>query len=459
MEFPYGKASFAILVLALSAGTILLGVGVSEKVETKPDLILATFTPEHAAIYRETIPAFERENHVKIQLDLVDQRALQNRLEAALEAGAPVPDMVELIDATLGVFTKGPIEDVELTDLTQKLHDTGLYDRIVKSRFEKWSSRGHIYALPHDVHPAFLCYRSDLVKQLGIDVDTLTTWDEFARVGREITKSSTKDGVVQHYMIDLPADGGDAVRLMLLQRGGALLDKNGDAAFDSEQAAAVVLYYVRATEGAGRFSFPCGWGQPLSRAMLDGLCLFYICPDWRTLQFEMNVPELSGKLELMQLPAWEPGGLRTSTWGGTGLMFPKSCRNFDLAWKLAMYLYYDPKQLGPRFSHMNILPPLKDSWTMPQFREPRPFWCGQPIGEMFIEAAPLVPSETVNAYISDARDKFGEAYTSAADYYANHGEDGFEPFVRSELKRCANDVRRRIAHNVFLAKPTHVEAK
>jgi arabinosaccharide transport system substrate-binding protein len=457
MEFPYGKAPLAILLLAVLMCIMLGSIGVTEEVQVKPDLVYATFSKEHAEIYRNALPAFEKANNCHIQIQLVDQRALQNRLESAMEAGADVPDMVEILDGTLGVFTKGPIEDVGFTDLTEKVHQTGLYDKIVQSRFIKWSSRGHIFALPHDVHPGTLCYRADLVKQMGIDVDKLTTWDEFAKVGREVVKNSTdKNGIIKHYMIDLPADGSDSLKLLLLQNGGRLIDENGQAAFDSDAALETVLWYVHATQGKDRFSFPCGWGQTLAKAMTDGLCLFYVCPDWRTAQFQADEPNLSGKLKLMKLPAWQPGGIRTSTWGGTGLTFPKTCRNFDLAWKLAMYFYYVPEQLGPRFEKMNILPPLKDAWTQPEFSYPRPFFSGQPIGKLFIELAPQVPSETVSPYITDARDKFSESYSDCTLYYQDHGDDGLREYAKADLKRCADQVRVIINRNVFLSGPQGV---
>jgi hypothetical protein len=37
-------------------------------------------------------------------------------------------------------------------------------------------------------------------------------------------------------------------------------------------------------------------------AMIDGLCLFYFCPDWRSNRIELEIPSLSGKLALMPLP-------------------------------------------------------------------------------------------------------------------------------------------------------------
>lgn len=449
MEFPYGKASLFILLLALVTGGALVVASMRDQNE-RPDLIFATFTKEHAEAYKPAIAQFERENNCHIQLQVVNSSALQGRLQSALQVGAEVPDMVELLDGSMGFFCKGPIEDVGFHDLTGKLKSTGLYDRLVQNRFTKWSSRGHIFALPHDVHPVMLAYRSDLVKDLGIDINQLTTWDKFVEVGQTITRDKNGDGVIDQYMMDFPSDGGDALMLLLLQRGGGIFNSDGEVTFDSELAVDVVCWYVKQTAGDKRISFPAGWGQNFAQSVSDGLCLFYICPDWRTNQFQMDVPLMKGKLGLMPLPAWKEGGIRTSTWGGTGLAFPKQCRNFDLAWKLAMYLYYDKEQLGPRFARTNILPPLREAWSEPQFDEPREFFGGIKIGRAYANLADSVPKEQSSPYIGGAMGKFREAFANAVIYYKEHGESGLREYTRGELKRCADNIRTVIKRNVFI---------
>ena len=219
MDFPFGKAPLAILLLAAISGVAVLIFGASAAPSAgRPDLIFATFTKEHAVAYANAIAEFERQNHVRVQVQVVSQPALQGRLQSSMAVGAAVPDMVELLDGTLGVFTMGPVEDVGFVDLTPRVRAAGLMEKLVTSRFGKWSSRGHVFALPHDVHPVMLAYRRDLVESLGIDVNTLTTWDEFARVGREVvTKDMDGDGVADRYMLDLPSDGGDVLRFMFGQ--------------------------------------------------------------------------------------------------------------------------------------------------------------------------------------------------------------------------------------------------
>ena len=455
MEFPYGRAPLGILLLAILAGTLLPLSG-STKSEQPYDLIFVTFTKEHAAAYLVALPAFEKANNCRVQIQVVDDRALQSRLQSAMQVGADVPDMVELQDGFMSFYTKGRLEDVQFVDLTDRLKTSGgLYDQLVKNRFSKWQSRGRIFALPHDVHPTMLAYRKDIVEKLGIDVGKLTTWDEFSRVGRElVAKQRAADGTVEHYMIDMPTDGTNIMPLLALQRGASMFDEAGDCRLDDEAFVDVVCWYVKQIQGKDRIAFPCGYGQNLSKAMIDGLALFYCAPDWRTMQFEFDIPSVKGKMGLMPMPAWEPGGRRTSTWGATGLAFPRRGRNFELAWKLAMYLYYDPPQLGPRFAQTNILPPLKSAWSQPEFHAVKEFW-GCSLGEAYIALADDVPAAPSNAYHYDGINKLSKAFTKASNHYAKHGDAGLRECAQRELKASAEELRSVMRRNAFLrdAKP------
>jgi arabinosaccharide transport system substrate-binding protein len=449
-EFPLGRAALAMgVTMVASALALLFSAG--GRSAPRPDLVYATYSPEHAAAYGPVIARFEKQYGVTVQVQVVDVKAMADRLQAAMQVGAAVPDMVELLNGTLGTFTQGPIGDVKLVDLTDRVAGDDLYRRVVRSRFAVWTDRGHVFALPHDLHPVMLAYRRDLVAALGIDVSQLTTWDAFAAVGRTLRdRHLPGDAVARRYMMDLPYDGGDAIKVLLLQRGGGLFDTAGRVTFDSDIAVDTVCWYVRQTRGDNPVGYGCGGGQALARAMLDGLCLFYMCPDWRARQFELDTPSLAGKMALMPMPAWEPGGRRTSTLGGTGLAITAGCKNVDLAWRLAMALYYDPAQVAARYPETEILPPLRAAWTYPELAVPNPFYSDQRIGLAYAALGPDVPEEHGSAYTGAANAKMSEAFSNAALYYATHGEAGLRPYTAGELKRCADQVRRIMRHNVFL---------
>jgi arabinosaccharide transport system substrate-binding protein len=450
MSFPYGKAAFWIMVLALVSGAGVLAMSSHRDDERPPDLVLVSFAKNHIESYMPTIRKFEAEKGIKVEVQIKEYRAIQQRLQAAFQVGAEVPDMVEIPNGSLGSFARGPLEEVGFVDLTDLIKSTGLYDKVVRSRFSIWTSRGRIFALPHDVHPAGLVYRRDIVERLGIDVNKLDTWEEFCRVGREIvTKDLNGDGVNDRYMIDLNIGGEDYLRAFLLQRGTGIFNEQSDVIFDNEEAVQVTCWYVRQLTGKDRIAFSAGWGQNLAQCMNDGLALFYFAPDWRTYSFQQEVPGLSGKLALMPMPAWEKGGRRVTTWGGTGLAITKACKNFDLAWELAQRLYYDPKELGLRFGKTNIIPPLQSAWDLPEFQEQRPFYSNQRLGEIFSKMAPDTPPDYVTPFTGTASGKLNEAYQNIRLYYERNPDADLEAYARTELKRCADRVRQVIARNAF----------
>ncbi|MGC4067567.1 MAG: extracellular solute-binding protein [Polyangiaceae bacterium] len=136
-------------------------------------------------------------------------------------------------------------------------------------------------------------------------------------------------------MIDLPHSGSYGIVTLMLQRGGQLFDERGVPAFANDITAEDIRAYLEMTLGKQKIAYDCGWGQPLFKAITDGLALFYITPDWRSYNYQTDLPKLAGKMALMPLPAWEKGGRRTSVWGGTGLVITRRTKRPDLAWELA----------------------------------------------------------------------------------------------------------------------------
>ncbi len=455
MEFPLGKAPLWILIATVVAGVAVLGGRLTARVDA-PDLVLATFSRTHVEFYEKAVPAFEREHGVKVQIQLVDMRALTSRLQAAMIAGTEVPDLVEIEKGAMGYFTKGPLDDIGFVDLTDRLREEGLFDLMVESRFSLWTTRGRTFALPHDVHPVMLAYRRDIVEKLGIDVNAIRTWDDFTEMGRRITADVDGDGVVDRYALDLPTAGTEVLETLILQRGGAIFDAAGEVAFDSPVVADTICWYVRQTTGASRISFPAGWGQTMSQILLDGLVVFYVAPDWRTKQYEVDAPGVSGKMALMPLPAWEEGGRRVSTWGGTGLAITKGSKHPELAWEFAKHIYLDPTDVGARFLATNIISPLKAAWASPAYDAPNAFYSNQPIGRLFADLAPATPASYGAPYALLATSKLGEVFIDASIYYAKNQDVGLREFVTTALATKADEVRRVAGRNAFLF-PTPTE--
>ena len=439
--FPFGLAPFLIFVLGISAALWLVVHPVAKKTST---LTLWTFADIHARAYEKAVPSFEKQHPgTKVAVQLVAGVAVTSRLRAAFWADLDVPDLVEVEISSAGTFFRGKIDDLGFVDWTPWLKKTGYYERIVKTRFAPYMAKGRIFGLPHDVHPVMLAYNRERFEELGIDPARLETWDDFIREGRRVTKKG------ERYMIQLSDNNASSLEVLLFQRDGGYFDADGTLIMDNEVAAETVAWYIPLVAGKHLIGNDIGGRDVFTKAIEEGILLSFICPDWRSKGAETHIGSMHGKMALMPLPAVRKGGRRTSTWGGTMLGITRKCQNKALAYKLAEHLYLNPEDLAARFRELNILPPLKDAWTLPAFDEPRPYWSGQPIGRLYAELAEDVPPQYTSPFIGLAKGKMGEVVSASAAYYRKHGGEGFEAFVRTRLKEAADYVRTQMKRNPF----------
>jgi arabinosaccharide transport system substrate-binding protein len=441
-RFPYGASAAVMAGLAVASGAYL-----AARRGQKPryDLRLWTFAKPHGDAYLKMLPDFLRKHPgVSVDIQIVAGEAVTSRLQAAFWSNLDVPDLAEVEISWAGSFFRGRLESIGFRDLTERIHQTGLWERIVQARFAPYTTRGRIFGIPHDVHPVMLAYRRDLVEKLGIDVERLRTWDEFVEVGRRVTVPGKR------FMMELPPEGLSALEVMLFQRGGGYFDAQGNCTLDNEIAVETMRYYAPLVAGKHRIGNDLGGGQIFTRALEDGYYLFMVAPDWRTKSIEQDVPKVAGRMALMPLPAFYPGGRRTSTWGGTMIGITKRCADPDLAWELIMHLYLNKEALAEQFRGTNILPPARDLWDHPAYDEPRPFWSNQPLGRLYANLAPETPPQYTSPYIGLAKAKLSEALIACVRYYDRYGVRGFDGFVRQQMARAAAEVRRQMRRNPYL---------
>lgn len=439
--FPYGRAALSILVLALLSGCWLALARPPKKTAT---LTMWTFAKPHYEAYLKAAKSFEADHPgITVDVQLVSNDAVTTRLQAAFWANLDVPDLVEVEISSAGSFFRGPLEHIGFSDLTDRIHQSGLWDRMVRARFAPYTSRGRIFGLPHDVHPVQLAYNRELLERLGVDPRKIETWDDFIRVGRQVTIPGKR------YMIEFGDSDNTQIETCLFQRGGGYFSPDGKCILDDEAAVETMKWYVPLVAGKGAIGNTLGGGQILTKAVEEGYLVCLIAPDWRTKSLEETIPRMSGKMALMPFPALKPGGRRTSTWGGTMLGITRRCRDQDLAWQFAMHLYTDKSQLGERFRGTNILPALRAAWDQPAFRERRPFWSNEALGTSYAKLAPDVPYQYTSPFILTAKPKLGEALVDCVQYYRANGDAGFDEFVRRRLHQSATEIRQMIARNPY----------
>lgn len=401
------------------------------------------------ADWNQAHPAKQRFN-----ITLLNAVALERRMLAGFLAGTPVADMME---THLGIAAKaflGPVKNIGFVDLTERLHREGIYDRINTPSFAPYTSRGHIFGLPHDVHPVLLTYRSDLVEAAGIDVSGIETWADYFRVMSPLMQDFDGDGRPDRYLLNAWDTRGDVAIMLILQAGGRLFDQNDYPTVNDPINAEVLARLVTWITGPKRVCIDVPTNTSSGyRQLLDGVVIGTMTPDWMVGTWKLENPRLGGKLKLMPLPAWEKGGRRTSVAGGTMIGIAKTSQNIDLSWQFAKYLYLSPKLAEHMFRTTSIISPVKTLWSQPFYDEPDPYFSGQPSGRMFIQQAPDVPPRSSSPYTTDA----GERVTSALiDLRAYADRNGIydETRLRLEAQRLLDrqeaSLKRLIGRNQFL---------
>ncbi len=441
------------LVLLLALGSTLLIAFLP--IAPRPGMDLWVFDRNHAETANLIAADWNRAHpEIPVQVSLLAGGAIQARMLSAFYSDTPVGDMIEVERSMIGQIFAGPIEDVGFTDLTGRLNCGGLRDKINAPSFSPWTRQGHVFGLPHDVHPVMLLYRSDLVEAAGIDVSQIETWDDYFRLMRPLQVDLDGDGRPDRYLLASSPTNLFNHELLLMQAGGGFFDANARPTLNAPLNARVIARLATWYAGPGRVTNEATAGTASAlRLILDGYVVGILCPDWMAGTLRTSLPELAGKFKFMPLPAWEKGGRRTSVLGGTMLGITKASPHQEAAWAFAQQLYLSPTTAARLFEHALIVTPIKANWSAAIYDRPDPYFSKQPVGRMFINLAPDVPVRTSSPFYTQAQGAFNLAVIQLCHYTdAHHISDPalLVPEAQRLLDGAQAELLRLIHRNIFL---------
>ncbi len=448
-----------VLLLAVTSSLAILAWPKPQR----EGLVFWTFTRHHALMYEPVIDARNKRQpdatqdaiaNEPIQLFTISTGALIRRTQAGFWAQTPTADLIEVERSMTGQFFAGPVEEIGFHDLTDILAADGIDQRLNPPSFSPWTSRGRVFGLPHDVHPVLLCYRADLVEAAGIDVTEIETWDDFERIMSPLIGDLDGDGTNDRYLLGLWYTGAMDIETLLLQAGGGTFDEHGRSIIHSQANARVITRIISWCFGPNRIAIDAPEFSPSGNQLkLEGRVVAALMPDWLAGVWMNDLQDLSGKLKLMPIPAWEPGGRRTSVMGGTMLAIPRTTQNFDAAWDFAKELYLSPQLARQLFESNHIISPVVDLWDEPFYAEPQPFFSGQQSGLLYTQQAPHVPHRTSSPYHQAAMARIMDTIIALKDYAQSNDiytPDDLMPEAMGLLAETEQRVLREMQRNVFL---------
>ena len=453
MSFHLGKPILVMVILAIISGVVVL----RRSAAPGADLTVWVFAQSHAESYRgdgtehsrpTLVELFEQKYGRSAEVKLIQNNALNLRLMAIMDRDVhegETPDLVEIEIGSIGRYFRSPLHDLGFLPLNDYLENSGLINRLVEQRLMTWSKRGVIFGVPHDVHPVTITYRKDLFDEANVDLAAAKTWPDFQAKCLEAQAFWRKQGHRHRRAIELPTVAADYLICMLLQRGINLLDDRDNIYIADPKVAQTLAFYVQCVEGPRRIAGtatpgPNVWMQDFARGDIAA----FITPDWRSGYLRLGAKSVAGKAAMMPLPRFDASDAPTATWGGTMMGIPRTCPEPELAWKLLEFLYFSPEAIRTRQRDTSILPPIRDYWNDPLYREPDPYYGGQRVGQLFCELAEKIPIRYVTPYTGMATAMLSHVQATAVQRMREHGPQGLEAYCQQLLDEAAADLQRRI---------------
>jgi multiple sugar transport system substrate-binding protein len=300
----------------------------------------------------------------------------------ALEAGSEIPDAVQIEFQHLPSF----IVRNELANLA----DHGAAE--IADQFVPWtwaqvsSADGGVYAYPQDAGPMILMCNTELLESTNTAVPT--TWEEF-----EAAAASLHAANPQAYLANFTPDQGHWFGL-LWQSGAlpfAIDGTNITIDFTSPEVTRVAELWDR-LRTSGNLAPLDTYTPDWNTAIGNGTIACWTSGAWGPQVIEPNAPDLAGKWEAYQMPAWTAGEAVNGNYGGSTIAVTAASQNPAAAEAFNRWLNADPAPtLALAGPPAGLFPVTTATLENPEWADfTSEFWSGQKLHEITAEAASTV---------------------------------------------------------------------
>jgi multiple sugar transport system substrate-binding protein len=396
---------YALLLAIVLAGMVAMpGLAFGEALT----LTVSAF-PSVDKVIKAAIPLWKKQ-HPEVEIKLVGREYADhhNAMIMALASGGNQADVMALEMGLLGRFAEGG----GLEDLAKAPYAARQYS----SRFVGYAmalggnSRQEVVALPGDIGPGTLFYRTDLLQKAHLgEADMLKSWEAYIDCGKKIKASSGA------YLLSHARDLNDImIRSNLKDGEGIFFDKDNKVLVETPRFvnAFRLAKAVREAKLDARIN---AWSNEWVESFKRGTVATQMMGAWLGGHLANHLaPAGSGLWRVANLP----GGAYAS-WGGTFYAIPKKAKHKAMAWQFIQFMTLNKDNQLAAFKNEDAFPALLAAQDDAFFEQPLEFFGGQKVRLLWREAARHTRAIDVNQYDAVA----GEIINSELDKVLDGGKD------------------------------------
>ena len=251
-----------------------------------------------------------------------------------------------------------------------------------------------------------LFYRSDLFEANGIPVPT--TWDEYKQAAEQIR-------ALGGYITNFSQSDINQFAGFVWQADGEWFANDGDewtVDLTGDGSQEVADYWQDLIDNDLVSTVPA-WTDEWNNAYNSGQVWTWNSAVWGANSIASGAPDTAGMWSVAPSPQWTAGDTAAGNWGGSSIAVFKGTDHLYEAAKFALWLNTSDEALTALNASANIYPATKAGLELPALQEGVEFYGGQPIYDVFAEAANEVSPDfpwgpTMTQTYADVADGFGK---------------------------------------------------
>lgn len=313
-----------LITLALLIAVALGSFGAA-LAQDATDLSLWVFVDRHG-LYMQDQAARWSEAHpdrpINLTYEQIDYTQMHDNLLASLLVGVGAPDLADVEISKFATFTKGDEMFYPLNDVIDPYRA-----EIIETRLAPYTANGNNYGIDYHLGAFVMYYNTALLEEVGVDVDSLKTWDDYIEAGMQVTRDTDGDGETDVYMMSVETTGPFSARGPMLMLGGGAYNADGEVILESEANVQALQFLQDLVHEHGIARAATGGHHHTPEHFIDlveGRIASFYMPQWYMTRYPDNMASALADVAVIRpMPVWEDGGYTSTMGGGTGTVITK----------------------------------------------------------------------------------------------------------------------------------------